>query len=199
MPVSSIIYNKGGHTQMVTPGRLLMHVCCSNCSIYPLETFLSRGIDIKCLWYNPNIHPYTEYSKRRDSLLKLQKLWNLDIEYIDEYPLDDFLKSIVNQGVNRCAICYSKRIDKAAETAKKMNIDSFTTSLLASPYQKFDMIIETGRTAGKKHGVRFYFEDLRQGWNISGNLSREFGLYRQKYCGCIYSEMERYIKSSQNQ
>ncbi len=184
---------------MVTPGRLLMHVCCSNCSIYPLETFLSRGIEIKCLWYNPNIHPYTEYSKRRDSLLKLQKLWNLDIEYIDEYPLDDFLKSIVNQGVNRCAICYSKRIDKTAETAKKMNIDSFTTSLLASPYQKFDMIIETGRTAGRKHGVRFYFEDLRQGWNISGNLSREFGLYRQKYCGCIYSEMERYIKSSQNQ
>lgn len=174
--------------------KLLMHICCSNCSIYPLETFLCKGIDIKGLWFNPNIHPYTEYSNRLDSVGKLQNLWNLDIEYIDDYPLDDFLKAVVNQGGKRCAICYSIRLDKTAETAKKMNLDCFTTSLLASPYQKFDKIIDIGNEIGKRHGIQFYSEDLRQGWNISRGLSREFGLYRQKYCGCIYSEMERYAK-----
>lgn len=174
--------------------KLLMHICCSNCSIYPLETFLCKGIDIKGIWYNPNIHPYLEYSSRLESLKKLHKIWNLDIEYIDDYSLDDFLRAVVNQGDNRCSVCYSMRLDKTAETAKRMNFDSFTTSLLASPYQKFDIILKTGQEAAKKHGIRFYSEDFRKGWNISGELSRELGLYRQKYCGCIYSEMEKYLK-----
>jgi predicted adenine nucleotide alpha hydrolase (AANH) superfamily ATPase len=172
--------------------KLLMHICCSNCSIYPLQTYRLKGIDVKGLWFNPNIHPYKEYTNRLDSLKKLQKLWNVDIEYMDIYPLDDFLKSVVNHEGKRCEICYSLRLEKAAEIAKKMNLDSFTTTLLASPYQKFDMIIEIGKEMGKRHGIQFYFEDLRQGWGISRGLSREFGLYRQKYCGCIYSEMERY-------
>jgi predicted adenine nucleotide alpha hydrolase (AANH) superfamily ATPase len=176
--------------------KLLMHICCSNCAIYPLENFLSKGIDVKGLWFNPNIHPYTEYSNRLDSLRKLQKLWNFDIEYVDEYALDDFLKSIVNQGRNRCLFCYSIRLDKAAESAKKMNLGGFTTSLLASPYQKFDMILEIGEAAGKRHGIPFFAEDVRQGWGISRALSTELGLYRQKYCGCIYSEMERNLTKS---
>ncbi len=176
--------------------KLLMHICCSNCSIYPLENFLCRGIDIRGLWFNPNIHPYTEYLNRLDSLGKLGKLWNLDIEYIDEYALDDFLKSIVNRGKNRCSFCYSMRIEKTAVTARKMNLDGFTTSLLASPYQKFDMINEIGKETGKRHGIPFYAEDVRRGWGISRGLSMELGLYRQKYCGCVYSEMERYLKKS---
>jgi epoxyqueuosine reductase len=171
-----------------------MHMCCSNCSIYPLENFLARDIDIKGLWFNPNIHPYTEYSKRLDSLERLQKLWNLDIEYVHEYALDDFLKSIVNQGKNRCSFCYSIRLERSAEVARKMNLDGFTTSLLASPYQKFDMIIAIGREVGRRHGISFYAEDVREGWGASRSLSLELGLYRQKYCGCIYSEMERYMK-----
>lgn len=174
--------------------KILVHICCSNCSIYPLQSFLLRGMDIKGLWFNPNIHPYTEYSRRLNSLKKLQKLWNIDIEYSDEYMLDDFLQAIVNKKENRCFACYSIRMERTAEIAKKMNFTVFTTSLLASPYQKFDIIIKTGHEAAKKHGIRFYAEDLRQGWGISRNLSREFGLYRQNYCGCIYSEMERYQK-----
>ena len=170
-----------------------MHICCSNCSIYPFQRFLCQDIVIKGLWFNPNIHPYTEYSNRLDSLRKLQILWNLDIEYIDDYPLDDFLKSVTGKGSERCGICYSIRLNKTAETAKKMNLDGFTTSLLASPYQKFDIILEKGENAGKKHGVHFYADDLRKGWRISTGMSKELGLYRQKYCGCIYSEMERYI------
>lgn len=171
-----------------------MHICCSNCSLFPLQHFLLLGIDIRGMWFNPNIHPYTEYKNRLDSLLRLQKTWALDIEYFDDYALDDFLKAVVGQGPERCELCYAIRLEKTAETAKKMGLDGFTTSLLASPYQKFDMIIKTGKALGKRHGIEFIAEDLRQGWGVSRGLSLELGLYRQKYCGCIYSEMERYAK-----
>ena len=174
--------------------KLLMHICCSNCSIYPLQSLLSKGIDIKGLWFNPNIHPFTEYSKRLESLKKLQKLWAFDVEYIDQYPLDDFLKAVVDQGAKRCSICYEIRLDKTAETAKKMNLDGFTTSLLVSPYQKFDIIVNKGNEMAKRHGIAFYSEDFRKGWHISKSLSAELELYRQKYCGCVYSEMERFQK-----
>lgn len=174
--------------------KVLMHICCSNCSIYPLQKFLADGLDVRGLWFNPNIHPYTEYTSRMESLKKLQKIWDLDLEYIDEYPLDDFLLSVAGKGPGRCEVCYSVRLDKTAETARTMRIPAFTTSLLASPYQKFDMIMSIGKSMEKKYGVQFLAEDLRQGWHLSKTLSREFELYRQKYCGCIYSEMERYQK-----
>jgi predicted adenine nucleotide alpha hydrolase (AANH) superfamily ATPase len=172
--------------------KLLMHICCSNCSVYPLEFFLTAGIDVTGFWFNPNIHPYTEYTQRLGSLRKLQRIWNLDIEYDESYELDDFLKSVVGRGTHRCEVCYTKRLEITARAARKMGIGSFTTSLLASPYQKFDMIITVGKEIGQREGVSFFYEDLRQGWNISRGLVSEFGLYRQKYCGCIYSEMERY-------
>jgi predicted adenine nucleotide alpha hydrolase (AANH) superfamily ATPase len=174
--------------------KLLMHICCSNCSIYPLEVLLTKSIAVRGLWFNPNIHPYTEYSHRLDSLKKLEKMWGLDIEYLDIYPLDAFLGAVAGKGSGRCEICYAMRLEKTAETASKMNVDGFTTSLLASPYQKFDMIIQLGQDIGRRHGITFYYEDLRKGWNISKGLASELGLYRQKYCGCIYSEMERYRK-----
>ncbi|MBA4371242.1 MAG: hypothetical protein C0402_00090 [Thermodesulfovibrio sp.] len=174
--------------------KVLMHICCSNCSIYPLQKFLMDGHDVRGLWFNPNIHPYTEYTSRRDALKKLQKIWGLDLEYIDEYPLDAFLQSITGKGSARCEVCYSIRLDRTAETAKKMGIPAFSTSLLASPYQKFDMIKDIGKAAEQRHGVQFLAEDFRQGWHLSKTFSREFELYRQKYCGCIYSEMERYQK-----
>jgi predicted adenine nucleotide alpha hydrolase (AANH) superfamily ATPase len=174
--------------------KLLMHMCCSNCSLYPLQNFLSKGIDVTGFWFNPNIHPYSEYSSRLASLEKLQQLWKLDVEYADEYHLDDFLAGVVNAGTNRCYFCYSLRLEKTALSARKMGLDGFTSSLLASPYQKFDMIIQIGEETGRRHGIPFHCEDVRQGWNVSKSLALELGLYRQKYCGCIYSEMERYLK-----
>jgi len=186
--------------------KLLMHICCANCSLYPFQSLLSKGIDVKGLWLNPNIHPYTEYQLRLDSLQRLQKLWNLDIEYIDHYGLNDFLRAVVNPvgiysyGVNReddrCIICYSMRLEEAAKTAKKMGLDGFTTSLLVSPYQKFDTLITIGKEMGKRYSIPFYCEDFRHGWKTGMSISKELGLYRQKYCGCIYSEMERFSKKS---
>jgi predicted adenine nucleotide alpha hydrolase (AANH) superfamily ATPase len=173
-----------------------MHICCSNCSLYPLQNFLFKGVDIRGLWFNPNIHPYTEYTSRLASVERLQRLWNLDMEYADEYALDDFLAGVVNTGKNRCHFCYSLRLEKTALAARRMGLDGFTTSLLASPYQKFDMIVGIGEETGRRHGIPFYAEDVRQGWRASRGLAQELGLYRQKYCGCIYSEMERYLKKA---
>lgn len=174
--------------------KVLMHICCSNCSIHPLQRLLLKGIDVKGFWFNPNIHPYTEYTARLASLIKLSNLWNFDVECEDDYALDDFLASVTGRGLERCSVCYAMRLDRTAQAAKKMNFDGFTTSLLASPYQKFDAIIEQGRKAAEKHGIAFFAEDFRSGWKMSQNMSRELNLYRQKYCGCIYSEMERYLR-----
>ena len=88
------------------------------------------------------------------------------------------------------------RLDKTAQKAREIGADGFTTSLLISPYQKFDAIIDIGREMEKKHSVQFYFEDFRPGWKQGVELSKELGLYRQKYCGCIYSEMEKHLKKS---
>lgn len=174
--------------------KLLMHICCANCCLYPLQSLFSRDIEVKGFWINPNIHPYTEYKLRLESLRQLQKTWGLDIEYIDHYGLKEFLRTIVNHEDDRCVFCYSIRLEETARTAKKMGLDGFTTSLLVSPYQKFDMIVETAQDMGKKYSIPFYMEDFRPGFHEGMKLSKELGLYRQKYCGCIYSEMERYVK-----
>lgn len=170
--------------------KLLMHICCANCSLYPLKSLSSKGIEVKGLWFNPNIHPYTEYKRRLDSVKKLQKEWGLEIEYIDHYGLKEFLNAVINKLDNRCTICYYMRLEEVAKSAKRIGVDGFTTSLLVSPYQKFDTISSVGREMGEKYSIPFYCEDFRVGWKTSINLSKELGLYRQKYCGCIYSEME---------
>jgi len=174
--------------------KLLMHICCANCSLYPIKTLAEKGVSVKGLWFNPNIHPYAEYSQRLNAVNQLQNLWQLDIDYIDYYGIKEFIQRTGNGGENRCRICYEMRLDKTAQKAKEDGADAFTTSLLVSPYQKFDVIIEIGREMEKKHSVQFYLEDFRPGWKQGVALSKELGLYRQKYCGCIYSEMERYMK-----
>lgn len=178
--------------------KLVMHICCATCCIYPLQMFREEGLDIKGLWFNPNIHPYTEYRQRLEALQKLQSIWHSDLEYVDVYPLDSFLRSIAGMDERRCAVCYSVRLEKTAVIAQKMNADGFTTSLLASPYQQFDLIKKIGEETGKKYGIAFHDRDFRSGWMVSKTKAREFGLYSQKYCGCIYSEMERYHKKKKH-
>jgi predicted adenine nucleotide alpha hydrolase (AANH) superfamily ATPase len=172
--------------------KLLMHICCAPCSLYPLTVVRDRGIDVEGLWFNPNIHPYAEYKKRLETLKKLEGLWSLNVEYVDYYGLKEYLRNVVGNEDNRCEYCYSVRLEETAKKAKEINADAFTTSLLVSPFQKFDAIINIGRLMQDKYGVEFYAEDFRSGFNEGRRFSRELELYRQKYCGCIYSEMERY-------
>jgi epoxyqueuosine reductase len=173
-----------------------MHICCSNCAIYPVQTLRSRGFNITGLWFNPNIHPYTEYRSRLESVRKLQELQGLDVEYRDGYGLVEFLRNVVNKEEERCRYCYSVRLEMAAAKAREIKAYAFTTSLLVSPYQNFDIIKEEGRRMQEKYSVQFLFEDFRGGFREGRRMALELGLYRQKYCGCIYSELERY--SSKN-
>ncbi len=171
-----------------------MHLCCANCGLYPIKNLTEKGIAIKGLWFNPNIHPYAEYNLRLNALKQLQKLWDLDVEYIDYYGLKEFIRRTENGTGDRCYVCYTMRLDETARKAKDMGLDGFTTSALVSPYQKFDIIVKVGREMEEKHSISFYLEDFRPGWKKGVSLSKELGLYRQRYCGCIYSEMERYQK-----
>jgi predicted adenine nucleotide alpha hydrolase (AANH) superfamily ATPase len=171
--------------------KLLMHMCCANCSLYPLKHLQSRSIDVKGLWFNPNIHPEEEYRRRLGALRELESRWGLDVEYVDRYGIEDFRESLRGHRGLRCEICYETRLGETARTARKMGLDGFTTTLLVSPYQRFDLIVDTGRRLEKKYSVRFYAEDFRPGWREAVRLSREMGLYRQKYCGCLYSRAER--------
>jgi len=171
--------------------KLLMHICCANCSLYPLKSLLAKDVEVRGLWFNPNIHPYPEYRLRLDSLQRLQRLWDLDVEYMDQYSIDEFVGRIGSSDETRCTRCYAIRLDETARTAKKMNLDGFTTSLLVSPYQRFHAIVSIGREMAKRHSIPFYQEDFRVGYRDNVGLSGELGLYRQRYCGCIFSEKER--------
>jgi len=171
--------------------RLLMHICCANCALFPIRDLKSKGIEFRGLWFNPNIHLFDEYSKRLDALRRLQALWGLDIEYIDYYGLDEFVRLVHSHKGIRCEVCYTMRLEKTAQIAKKMGLDGFTTTLLVSPYQRFELIKEIGEDIGKRHSIRFYLEDYRVGYREGVKISKELGLYRQKYCGCVFSEAER--------
>ncbi len=167
-----------------------MHICCANCAIFPVKKLTSDGIGVKGLWFNPNVHPEEEYSKRYDALKSLEGIWGLDIEYAGSYGLDSFLGSLRKHYGIRCEMCYYMRLRETASTAKKMGLDGFTTTLLVSPHQRFDMIVDMGRRLEKEYGIPFYLEDFRPGWKEAVKASKELGLYRQKYCGCIYSKDE---------
>jgi len=175
--------------------KLLLHVCCGPCAVYPLGILKNENIDIHGLFYNPNIHPYTEYKARLDSAKMLFEKAGLDFEELDGYGLDLFLKQAVFSE-DRCRECYYIRMSRIAEEARKRNFDVFTTTLLVSPYQKHDMLIEIAQEAGKKHGVEFYYRDFREGFKEGQARARDSGLYMQKYCGCILSEQERYMRKS---
>jgi hypothetical protein len=174
--------------------KILLHICCAPCSIYPVKTMSQEGADVTGFFYNNNIHPYTEYLKRRDTLVQYGKIAGFEVIFRDEYDLEGFLRAAAFREKERCAYCYFDRLDTTARYAKAAGFDSFTTTLLYSIYQKHEMIKEIGESAGKSAGIPFQYRDFRSGWKEGVNESRRLELYRQKYCGCIYSEKERYMK-----
>ncbi|MGW8273197.1 MAG: epoxyqueuosine reductase QueH [Thermodesulfovibrionales bacterium] len=172
--------------------KILMHICCSNCALYPLQTLRRSGSRTVGLWYNPNIHPFDEYRSRLQSLRALQEQWGLEIEYAGAYGSREFLSGIKDPHADRCGHCYSLRMEETARTARSLGFDAFTSTLLVSPFQKFSLVVQAGQEMAQKHNVEFLAVDFRPGYREAMHLSRELGLYRQKYCGCIYSEIDRY-------
>ncbi|MDR2923537.1 MAG: epoxyqueuosine reductase QueH [Treponema sp.] len=177
--------------------RLLFHCCCGPCATASVESLLAEQITPTLFWYNPNIHPLTEYRSRRDSLAAFSSDQKLPLLMIDEYGLDLFLHSVdrVTETPERCRVCYLLRLEKTAAYAAEHGFDAFSTSLLISPYQQHETIQRIGGEMAARYGIAFLYRDFRPLFRKGQTAARERGLYMQKYCGCIFSEKERYEKS----
>ncbi len=171
---------------------ILLHICCAPCAIFPLSRLRKEGLNVRGFFYNPNIHPFLEYRKRLAVLQEYASRAGLAVSYRDEYDLDGFLRRTVGRGAGRCEQCYRMRLNAAASAARAEGVQRFTTSLLYSKYQKHDLIRGVAEEMASEQGVEFHYEDFRRGWRDGITASRAMGLYRQQYCGCIYSEAERY-------
>ncbi len=179
--------------------RLLLHTCCAPCSIYPVETLRGKGIDVMGFFYPHNIHPYTECHRRKESMIQYSGQIGLKTIYKEGYDIEGFLQKIVFREKERCSVCYHERLQATAVIARKGRFDSFSTTLLYSRFQDHEKIKAIGESVGKAEGVFFHYSDFRSGWKNGIEESKRLGLYRQQYCGCIYSEKERYFNTSSGQ
>ena len=178
--------------------KLLLHTCCAPCSVYCIESLRNKNIDPTVYWYNPNIHPYMEYKARRDCLKEYTKSINIQAIFEEEYGLDEFCRNVIQDLENRCIkYCYPIRLEQTAKYAKENGYDTFSTTLLVSPYQKHDEIRRIGEKIATNYNLSFYYEDFRVGFREGQAKARELGLYMQKYCGCIFSEEDRYYNRNQ--
>jgi hypothetical protein len=176
--------------------KLLVHVCCGPCFVAPYYHLRENDFRIYGYWYNPNIHPYTEYRKRYQTLKDFTESENIPMIEDDDYDLAGFLRNISYRESKRCLLCYQLRLTAAARIAKKGKFDAFTTTLLYSKFQHHELIKEVGYALEAEYGIPFHYEDFRQYWKEGIELSKEKEMYRQQYCGCIYSEYERYKNDS---
>ena len=175
--------------------KLLMHTCCAPCSVYCIDTLREEGIEPIVYWYNPNIHPYMEYKARRDTLKEYTKSIGIEAIFEEDYGLEAFCKNVINDLENRCVnYCYKVRMEQTVKYAKENGYDAFTTTLFVSPYQKHEELKKLCEELAKKYEIEFLYRDFRVGFRQGQAKARELGLYMQKYCGCIFSEQERYQK-----
>jgi len=172
--------------------RLLLHICCAPCLCYPYRALTAEAVDLTGFWYNPNIQPYKEYQARLQSVRDFARNHQMPAVFLDDYPLEQTLDLLSRE---RCPGCYRIRLEETARQAKAQGYQAFSSTLLYSIHQKHDLIRELGTEIGKKYGVEFFYRDFRTGWEEGRKSSMEQGLYRQKYCGCIFSERDRYQKA----
>ena len=176
---------------------LLLHMCCGPCSCYPVKVLREQGIEPIGYFFNPNIHPYKEWDMRLKAAEEFAARSEMKIITDKHYMLRDFLRRALaaEQVENgRCRMCYTWRLEETARYAAENGFDAFTSTLFYSIYQQHDLMKETAEHFAKVYGVKFHYEDFRPGWQEGIDMSVEMGLYRQPYCGCIFSEEERYSR-----
>lgn len=191
--------------------RILLHICCGPCAMMPLSLLgKSRdgeGHDIHGYFDNPNIQPLAEYLRRRESALAAAKIAGIPLlfpEAENEYNAAAWCREALDArekeaphggtGSGRCLFCISSRLDRAARRAKREGLEAFSSSLLYSRRQNHEAIAAAGREAATTHGVEFLYRDFRPFWQEGIEASKAAGLYRQQYCGCLFSEEERYTR-----
>lgn len=179
--------------------KLLVHACCAPCLVAVFDDIVANlqefGLqtveDFDVLWYNTNIHPKVEYERRKNTLKEYLSMVGKEGIFLDEYNMYNFLKGAVNYsdlGFSiRCEYCYYVRLKKVFEYARDNGYTAVTTTLLISPYQKHDIISMVCKRLEKEYGVRFLYKDFRPYFRAGQAKARELGLYRQKFCGCVFS------------
>ncbi len=171
---------------------VLVHCCCAHCAAYIIDYWRQQGYEVSVLWYNPNIHPYMEHQHRLEAMKSLSQEVNLPLIITEGYGVIDYFRQVVGHESQRCQYCFRLRLLKTAETANQKGFNAFTTSLLISPHQKHDLLREIGNKISKETGIDFLYTDLRKRYSDSRHITKGLDLYRQQYCGCLYSEWERY-------
>ena len=173
---------------------LLLHTCCAPCLLYPASYLRGLGLAFTVFAANPNIHPYQEYQRR----MAQQAAWcqSEGIPYAEDQPyaMREFLGAVAQEPElgKRCQFCYRMRLAKTAEFAQDNGYSHFSTTLLYSRFQNHTLIKTIGEELAAAYNLVFFYHDFREGWSEGVRISKELGMYRQQYCGCIFSEQERY-------
>ncbi|MFA5147051.1 MAG: epoxyqueuosine reductase QueH [Candidatus Omnitrophota bacterium] len=171
---------------------ILLHICCAPCAIFPVEDLKRDGHKLAGFFYNPNIHPYSEYLKRKQEVERYAGDAGINVLYGD-YDIENYFQHIVyNEALqSRCPVCWWLRLEKTAKWALENGFEAFTTTLLGSPYQDQGVIKELGESVAAGAGLKFYYKDFRTGFREAHETARKKGIYCQNYCGCLFSEVER--------
>lgn len=168
--------------------KLLLHICCAPCAVAVVDNLKqNQDIELSGFFYNPNIHPYEEFQKRKQSVAAMAEDYGIPMDYYDEFALEYWKNSLKGDKASRCRVCYTKRMDATAKLAREKGFDAFTSSLLISPYQDHELIKSLGEQMAQKYGIQFYYQDFRELFRKSQNMARGKGYYMQKFCGCMYS------------
>jgi predicted adenine nucleotide alpha hydrolase (AANH) superfamily ATPase len=183
---------------VVKRNKLLVHSCCAHCAAYTVNYWRQEGYEVSSLWYNPNIHPYTEHQHRLLAMQALAQEIKLPLVAVEGYDMIDYFRQVVGHETERCQYCFRLRLARTAEIARQKGFDAFTTTLLISPHQKHDLIREIGDNVARERGVDFLYADLRKRYSDSRHMTKPLNLYRQQYCGCVYSEWERHANEQQS-
>jgi predicted adenine nucleotide alpha hydrolase (AANH) superfamily ATPase len=174
--------------------KALLHVCCANCAIYPIKNMREEGLEVMGFFYRHNIHPYTECLRRQEALEAYAEQIKFKVIYQEGYDLEGFIRNVAFRESERCNYCYHDRLKSTALLARRGKFDYFSSTLLYSKHQQHELIRSMGESIGKSVGVPFLYRDYREGWKEGIECSKQIGLYRQHYCGCVYSEKERFFK-----
>ena len=173
---------------------VLMHTCCAPCSLSCIDPLRAEGIEPVAFWYNPNIHPWKEYEARRDCLLAYAPTIEMQVIVDEDYGLRTFVEHVASDINHLCTYCYQHRLEETARYAAEHGYGAFTSTLLASLYQDHDGIKAAAEKYARQYGVEFLYRDFRPNFRAGNQRARELGFYMQKYCGCVFSEQDRYQK-----
>ncbi|MEW6027714.1 MAG: epoxyqueuosine reductase QueH [Planctomycetota bacterium] len=175
---------------------LFLHICCGVCAVGLIDKFRQDGYNITGYFYNPNIHPFMEFKKRFRAVEVLSEQEKMSVHYETAYGLDEFLKGVEPHAKtydkNRCLKCYEMRLLKTAQKAKELKMDWFTSTLIVSPQQNQVAVRNIGEKIAKAVGIDFKYEALTDRYHDCKEMAKKRQLYRQQYCGCVFSEYERY-------